>query len=182
MSVRQAANSYQVAMDDPLHPEDEPRLLEIVREKERVGDKGSIAEAKRRAQSVQIAGYKPGGHFDQAADKMTRGRDNLGLPVDKLSAGFGQIDQALKDSFLIPESPLNPSSELSLTLFPEKPLLTWSQLTEAQQQPYREQAEKELIALFGLSEWRSLGSRAHDRQVQSRAQSLYGAAQKATTP
>ena len=148
-------------------------LLEIVREKERTGDKGSIAEAKRRAQSAQMQKERPCGQNDQAADKMTRQRDNLALSVDKMTRPCGQNDQTLKESFLIPENPLNPSSE-SLTLFSEKTVCPWAQLTETEQQPYRERAEQELIALFGFAEWKNkLGATAKERQIASRAASLY---------
>ena len=141
-SVRRDANSYQVAMDDPVHPQDEARLQEVIREKARQMEKGAgdEEEAKARARQKQKPaggksdgqngksdGQKPSGQNDQTAPE---GVDNLALGVDNLAPGTpiltrpsGQNDQALKESFSVLQNPLDSYSDFSLALFSDEEVL-----------------------------------------------------------
>jgi len=193
-SVRRDANTYQVAMDDPVHPLDEPDLLAAVRAKEIRAEKGGAAESEQEAkESARRQGregrqsQKPPGHSDQAAVNplviLAPPLDNLASGTPVLTRPSGQNDQALKDSFLILKNPLNSSSEFSLSLFSgqdvlakPRPLETvrrWDDLTEAEQQQYFEQAGHELVALHVGS-----GITPKPKLIQVRARNLYNIAQK----
>jgi hypothetical protein len=199
-SVRRDANSYQVAMDDPVHPQDETRLQEVIREKARQMEKGAEDEedAKARAKQKQKLaggkgdGQKPCGQNDQAApggvDNLTRGRDNLAPGTPKLTRPSGQNDQTLRESFSVLQNPLESSPESSLTLFSEEeaplnppplkdlPLRAWPRwvdLPEAEQRPYLDRAQQELVAIHAGS-----GIAPKPRLIEMRAQNLYLAAQK----
>ncbi len=190
-SVRRDANSYQVAMDDPVHPQDEARLQEVIREKARQMEKGSDDEedAKARAKRKQKPeggkpeGQKPPGQNDQAAlrggDNLTRGRDNVAPGTPKLTRPSGQNDQALKESLSILQNPLDSSPEFSLALFsdqeasPPHPPQRWGDLAEADQQPYLDRARQELVAIHAGS-----GITPKPKLIEVRAQNLYLAAQK----
>ncbi len=180
-SVRRDANSYRVAMDDPVHPLDEARLQEVIREKARHMEKGAEAEedAKARAKRRQ----KPPGQNDQAdpggMDNLTRGIDNLAPGTPKLTRGSGQNDQALRESFSVLQNPLESSPEFSLTLFSEggepplKNLLfdawpRWEDLGEAERAPYLERAQAELAAIHAGS-----GVTPKPKLIEVRAQNLY---------
>ena len=129
-SLRKDAYTYQVAMDDPVHPLDEGRLTEIVREKARLAEKGeSEEEAKERArrrgtptgspsqrpsgQNDRTESQSPPGQNDHTApgvDNLTTSRDRMTTPRDKMTRGTGQNDQTLKESYSLLENPLNPSA------------------------------------------------------------------------
>ena len=67
-SVRRDSNSYQVAMDDPIHPDDDQHLVEIVRAKEAAREKGtSTEEAKARAGKKAATSQRPLGQIVPAA-------------------------------------------------------------------------------------------------------------------
>ena len=192
-SIRRDANSYQVAMDDPVHPLDEARLQEVIREKARQMEKGAEAEedAKARAKQKQ----KPPGQNDQAApkglDNLARGLDNLAPGTPKMTRGSGQNDQALRESFSVLQNPLESSPEFSLTLFSEEgeplrnpplkdsPLSTrlrWEELAEAECAPYLEQAQAELVAIHA-----GTGIAPKPKLIEVRAQNLFLAAWKRAT-
>jgi len=69
-SVRRDANTYQVAMDDPVHPLDEPDLMAAVRAKEMRAEKSTTAEseqeAKERARRQGREGRRPPGRWGGA--------------------------------------------------------------------------------------------------------------------
>ncbi len=196
-SVRRDANSYQVAMDDPVHPQDEARLQEVIREKARQMEKGAEAEedAKARAKQKQKPiggksdGQKPCGQNDQAAlggvDNLTRGRDNLAPGTPILTRPSGQNDQALRESFSVLQNPLDSSLEFLLTLFPDEEVPPfnnaslsiwprWEDLAEAKRASYLERARTELVAIHVGS-----GIAPKPKLIEVRAQNLYLAAQKA---
>ena len=141
---RWGPNTFQVAMDDPIHPDDEPELLAIVRRKAEEADKAPedpLARARRLAagsqkpaetpQKTAPSGGKPAlGQNDrtkaeappQRSDRLTERADNLTTEADKLADPPGQIDRTLKnpDSSL-PEQTLPDAAgaapEFSLSLF-----------------------------------------------------------------
>ena len=191
-SLRTDAYSYLVAMDDPVHPLDEERLQEAIREKIRRTEKGGNDEdAKARARQRQISGgqkagaQKPPGQFDHAEASRV---DNLSIPpgqivppLVKLSIPPGQIDHALIDSSDSLEFKKNPSSDFSLSLFedktkePEKTEPTaWADLTPEQQQPFRVQAKHELLP-YALQAGEKAWDRMGPRQEEVRARNLYEA-------
>jgi len=190
-SVRRDANSYQVAMDDPVHPQDEARLQEVIREKARQMEKGAEdeedakARAKQKPAARRAEDKKPPGHFDQAAaggmDNLTRGRDNLALGTPILTRPSGQNDHALKESFSVLQNPLDSSPEFSLTLFSDEEVppptpQRWEDMAEAEQRPYLDRAQQELVAIHAGS-----GIMPKPRLIEMRAQNLYLAAQKGAT-
>ena len=177
-SLRTDSYSYLVAMDDPVHPLDQERLQEAVREKVRRMEKGGgEGDAKDRARRRQGGGQKqvPPGQSDQAAPSRVV---NLSIPLGqsvpeaaKLSIPPGQIDQALKESSESSEFKENPSSDFSLSLFggedkPKPP--GWPELTEAQRAPWLDRARQELFAIHAGS-----GVTPKERLVESRARNLY---------
>lgn len=94
-------------MDDPLHPADEGRLIEIVARKVEEAEK-SAESPLERAKRLASSGRSTSGQIDrtlksagQGADKMTGGPDKLTAGADNLTGGSGQIDRTL-----IPDSSL----------------------------------------------------------------------------
>lgn len=78
-----------------------------------------------------------------------------------------------------PEMKIKENNGVSASLFQEtEAVQPWAHLTEAQQQPYRVRAEQQLVGLVGFAGWQSLRASGRDRQVNSRAETLYKAAQK----
>lgn len=156
---------YVVQMRDPIHPSDLAALQKEAehREKGRSRQSGGNGEPRSRqsggdARQSGIPSRQSGGDTRQVG-----GNYKVGITLDTLN------------------SPDTPAADgVSLALFQEQDLAhTWTQLTEAEQQPYRIQAEQELVALFGFAEWSKIGARAHDRQVCTRAETLYKATTKA---
>jgi len=80
-------NTYQVAMDDPIHPADEPELLEIVRRKAVDAEKvpeDPLARARRLATLGQ-SDRTQNDEGRQRSDNLTERRDNLTGGPDKLT-------------------------------------------------------------------------------------------------
>lgn len=170
--VWQEANQYQVAMDDPVHPDDWPKVAEYVakREENRPGQKGKTPE---RQNGISVE--EPVGHFDLPERQYVKNSRQSVTPN-------GQNGSPLKS--LYSESLRSPSFTpaahgVSLSLLQEQETVrAWAHLTKIEQQPYRAQAEQELIAIFGLGEWGKQRTTVRDRQVQGRAETLYKTAQK----
>ncbi len=155
---------YVVQMKDPVHPSDLAALQKEAehREKGRSRQSGGNGEPRSR---------QSGGDTRQSdASSRQSGGDTRQV------GGNYKVDITLNTL----ESHDTPAADgVSLTLFQEPEAVRgWAQLTEAEQQPYRIQAEQELTTLFGFAEWSKIGARAHDRQVCTRAETLYKAAVK----
>ena len=194
MSLRTDAYTYIVAMDDPVHPFDEDALQAAIREKARLREKGNDEEdAKTRARRKQgdADPQKPPRQNDQAAmgtpAKLSSPPGQNVLPPAKLSSPPGQNDQTLKESLESSEFNKNPSSDFSLSLFPEQetpnpspgePLsllaqakladTAWAELSEDARPPWLEQAERELVALHAGT---GITPKAH--LIVARAKNLY---------
>ena len=200
-SVRRDANMYQVAMDDPVHPLDEPALLAAVRAKEARAEKGgggeSEQEAKERARREGRQGHdgggqrspqKPPGQNDQATlgglVNLAPPLDNLALGPPKMTRGSGQNDQALSDSSSILLNPLNPlPKSLPPAVSEERKeraeritlAAAFAALAPAQQRVHLDRAEQELIALHA-----GMGITPKSKLIEQRALNLYAAALKET--
>ena len=182
-SLRTDAYSYLVAMDDPVHPLDQDLLQDVIREKVQRMEKGGgeeDAKARARQRQERTEKQKPPGQFDQAAQSRVV---NLTTPPGQFvhtPGQFvhtpGQIDQTLKDSLDSLEFKENPSSEFSLTLFPDKNVPEpewasvphWKLLSGTEQQPWLEQARRELVAIHTGS-----GITPKPKLVEVRAKNLY---------
>ncbi len=155
---------YVVQMKDPVHPSDLAALQKEAehREKGRSRQSGGNGEPRSR---------QSGGDTRQS-----------GIPSRQSGGDTRQVGGNYKVGITLNtlESHDTPAAdEVSLSLFQEQEAVRgWAQLTEAEQQPYRIQAEQELTTLFGFAEWSKIGARAHDRQVYTRAETLYKAAVK----
>ncbi len=178
-------NAYWVSMDDPIHPEDWSQVEEEIRlaleraEKQQTPQPESqVSQPRQQAPETQ-----------NASSVISPETQNAFLPPQSAAPETqNAVPRPQNASHLNPESdsflPLSTSPDAarpggSLSLFQEQEAVrTWSQLTEAEQQPYRIQAEQELTTLFGFAEWSKIGARAHDRQVCTRAETLYKAAVK----
>ncbi len=178
-------NAYWVSMDDPIHPEDwnlveeEVGLaLERAEKQQTPQPRPQVSQPRQQAPKTQNA--------SSARSPKTQ---NAVLPPQSAEPKTqNAVPRPQNASHLNPESdsflPLSTSPDAarpggSLSLFQEpETALAWSQLTEAEQQPYRLQAEQELIAMVGLAEWPKLRASGRDRQVSSRAETLYKAAIK----
>jgi len=180
-------NTYQVAMDDPIHPSDEPELLEIVRRKAVEAEKvpeDPLARARRLAALGQSDRTQNDGG-QQRSDNLTERRDNLTGGPDKLTAAPGQIDRTLKslDSSL-PEKTLPDAAiaapDLLASLFKDQepdrivPLpQRWEELAEPERRPYLDRARQELLAIHAGS-----GIAPKPKLIEVRAQNLYTVAKK----
>ena len=193
-SVRRDANMYQVAMDDPIHPLDEPDLLTAVRAKETRAEKGNAGESEQEAKERARRqgregrqGEKPPGQIDQAApggvDNLALPLDNLAIGTPKLTRGSGQNDQALTDSSSFLLNPLEFSSEFSPAAVPGKgdpDTAPWpfDLLDEAGRAPWLDRAEKELRENFGAAVWAKTKEKGRAAIRERRAVSLYLASRK----
>ncbi len=178
------ANIYRVMMDDPIHDEDLPRMNELLAEREKGASASKAQNAPQMPKSKQPLPSKAQNapkevqsapKNEQSESKQTHfapsAMQNAPTLID-YSAPLSHTSSPSEDA-------PGAHSEFSLALFQEQEAVrTWSQLTEAEQQPYRIQAEQELTTLFGFAEWSKIGARAHDRQVCTRAETLYKAAVK----
>ncbi len=179
------ANIYRVMMDDPIHEDDLPRMNELLTEREKSAAPPKAQSAPQMPKSKQpplskaqnapkIVQNAP--RNEQSESKQT----HSALPaVQNAPALRDYSEPPLATSSLSEDAPAA-HSDFSLALFQEpEAVRTWAQLTEDEQQPYRVQAEQELVAMVGLAEWPKLRASGRDRQVSSRAETLYKAAIKA---
>lgn len=180
-------NTYQVAMDDPIHPVDEPELLEIVRRKATEADKvpeDPLMRARRLATLGQPDRTQNDGGRQRSVNLSER-RDNLTGGPDKLTATPGQIDRTLKslDSSL-PEKTFPDAAtaapDFSASLFEDQepnrtdPLpQRWEDLAEPERRPYLDRARQELLAIHAGS-----GIAPKPKLIEVRAQNLYTVAKK----
>ncbi len=196
-SVRRDANMYQVAMDDPVHPLDEPALLAAVRDKEARAEKGAAGESEREAkdrarregreaQGQAGMNQKPPGQNDHTASE---GLVNLALPLDNLAPGTpkvtrpsGQIDQALTESFSFLLNPLESSSvflpaavsgEEGSKAEPDNAPWPFDLLDDAGRAPWLDRAEAELRQNFGADVWAKTKEKARASIRTRRAANLY---------
>ncbi len=155
---------YVVQMKDPIHPSDLAAIQKEAehREKGRSRQSGGNGEPRSRQSGGDTRQYDAPSRQSGGDTRQFGGNYKVGITLNTL------------------ESPNTPAADgVSHSLFQEQELArTWTQLTEAEQQPYRIQAEQELTTLFGFAEWSKIGARAHDRQVCTRAETLYKAAVK----
>lgn len=162
---------YRVKMDDPLTPADQARFEQM----SAGPDKQAAPTPIRQYDTSEVAPMMQNDIWALQTD----------APISQNDLPTRQNDTLLKENPTL--NTLNTSATpvapgVALTLFPEKTAPTLAQLTEAKQRPYQQQAEQELIALFGFKEWKTLGDRARERQIKSRAESIYNTVQKGTAP
>jgi len=185
-SVLEDAYSYRIAMDDPIHPSDEQRLLTLVRARAEALEKGVSTNTRQAAKERAKQSSTPG-QIDQAWSNSPGGLDKLTGGLVNLSRGVGQNDQALTESFCIPKNPLESSSEVLPSAVsreepkePEKeaPAAPWpfDLLPEAERSPWLDKAEAELREGFGAPLWAKTKERARAPLRERRAVSLYLAA------
>ena len=184
-SVLEDAYSYRIAMDDPIHPSDEQRLLTLVRARAEALEKGVSTNTRQAAKERAKQNSTPG-QIDQAWSNSPGGLDNLTNPLVNLSRGVGQIDQALIESFCIPKNPLESSSEVLPSAVsreePKEPdqdaASPWpfDLLDEAARAPWLDKAEKELKENFGAAVWAKTKEKGRAAIRERRAVSLYLAA------
>ncbi|MGI4791055.1 MAG: hypothetical protein ACRYFS_19690 [Janthinobacterium lividum] len=187
-------NIYRVKMDDPVHPDDLPRLQQLWESRQKGGkaknDSGGPAKppsqspANRKAQndpygsSNRKAQSEPNGNARRAHPDSKSNQDdsepNQSAPqLSQLDSKSVQNEPTLIDFSCFPENPLNSSSDVSegsLSLFQEerKGLLSWKALSEADQLPWRDQARRELVAIHAGS-----GITPKPMLVEVRAKNLY---------
>ncbi len=183
---RNGPKSFQVSMDDPVHPRDEEKLLEIVKRKAEEADKGSesaLERARRIAASNQPE--LTSGQNDRTqnlqADNLSQSPVNLSERCDKLTDTPGQIDRTLKspDSLLLKKTLKDASggSDFFASLFQEPEKTgppAWADLTPQQQEPFRAQARHELLP-YALEAGEKAWARMGPRQEEVRAKNLYEA-------
>jgi len=188
---------YVVQMKDPVHPSDLAALQKEAehREKGRSRQSGGNGEPRSRQsggngepRSRQSGGNGEPRSRQSGGNGEPRSRQSGGdtRQSDASSRQSGGDTRQVGGNYKVDitlntlESHDTPAADgVSLTLFQEPEAVRgWAQLTEAEQQPYRIQAEQELTMLFGFAEWSKIGARAHDRQVCTRAETLYKAAVK----
>ena len=192
-SVRRDANTYQVAMDDPVHPLDEPELLAAVQAKEARAEKGgageSEQEAKERARREGRVAQKPPGQNDHTASgglvNLALPRVNLALGTPKMTRPSGQNDQALTESSSILLNPLNPSSEFLPAAVPGRNARENTEahqdpqpwpfdlLPDAERSPWLDKAETELRQNSGADIWVKTKEKARASIRAQRAANLY---------
>ena len=123
-------SSYRVAMDDPLHPLDEPEMLELVRRKAEEADKtpaDPVARARRRAaeEAAERGQTSTCGQIDRTSESDPERAVNLSATSGQFVHTSGQIDRTLTRAS---ENPKNhylrllkiSSSGESLSLFEER--------------------------------------------------------------
>ncbi|MBV9852089.1 MAG: hypothetical protein JO250_20685 [Armatimonadetes bacterium] len=191
--VRRDSNSYRIAMDDPVHEEDWPRVAAYVREAEARAEKGAgqpggedaVTAAKRRAKQVAPAAVRPEreaelapGQIDpalaqsEAGVKLTRRRPPMGV---NLTPASGQIDPTESGGYS-EENPneltLNVGKPNLFTPFEEPPNETGStgpgQSASRKPRPRNLKAEvldRQAAAL--AAELHDLGSERRHRQLLS---------------
>lgn len=195
-------NIYRVKMDDPVHPDDLPRLQQLWESRQKGGKaktsdgvatgRASQPLASRKAQNEPYgdrrrkAQNEPNGKARRAHSDSIKSQDESESMQDE--SKLSQVDSkpvqnepTLIDYSSLPKTPLNSSSdiaEFSLSLFSEPEqtppsVPAWANLSETQQQPWRDQAERELVVLHAGS-----GITPKPKLIQVRAQNLYGTAQK----
>lgn len=192
-------NIYRVKMDDPVHLDDMPRLQKLweSRQKGGLGEGGSDeatkkpsqTPARRKAQNdpygenARTAQNEPNGktrkaHLDsKSSQDESKAKQDESKP-SQLDSGSVQDEPTLIDYSSLPKTLLNSSSdasEFSLSLFPEPEqtvLLapSWADLSETQQQPWRDQAQRELIAIHV-----GTGITPKPMLIEMRARNIYGA-------
>jgi len=191
-------NIYRVKMDDPVHPDDLPRLQQLWESRQKGGRengndeatrKPSQTPARRKAQNelnggnARTAQNEPNGktrkaHLDsKSSQDESKPKQNESKP-SQLDSDPVQDEPTLIDYSSLPKTLLNSSSdapEFSLSLFPEPeqtvPLApAWADLSETQQQPWRDQAQRELIAIHV-----GTGITPKPMLIEMRARNIYGA-------
>lgn len=201
-------NIYRVKMDDPIHPDDLPRLQELWEKRQKGGadkkggKKGENEATKktfrppvnRKAQNELYGGdarkaqNEPNGgtrkaHPDSKTSQDESKRSQDESKPSQFDSFWSQDEPTLTDYSSSPETPLNSSPdapEFLLSLFPDQELSdpeqrashmpVWAALSETQQQPWRDQAQRELVAIHVGS-----GITPKPMLIEMRARNLYGA-------
>ena len=168
--LRQQENAYWVAMDDPVHPDDWPLVVQAVKGAEERTQKQPGSPDTHFAYPVE----EPDTHF--AVTKPQSAGNQPHFAVTKPQSAYHL--KSLDSSLLQMTSPDTPGGvpEFSLTLFPDKnvpePEWTtvphWKLLPETEQQPWLEQARRELVAIHTGS-----GITPKPKLVEVRAKNLY---------
>ena len=190
-------NIYRVKMDDPVHPDDLPRLQELWEGRQKGSDSGGkkgegskqppLTPAGRKAQNelngseTRKAQNEPNGENRKAHSdsKWSQGESKVSQDESKPShvdSDSVQNEPTLIDYSSLPETPLDSSSDISdfsLSLFSEPDKMpasvpVWTALSEAQQFPWRDQAQRELVAIHTGS-----GIAPRPMLIEIRAQNLY---------
>ena len=185
---RFGANSFQVAMDDPLHPADEATLIEIVSRRAEEAEKAGetpLDRARRRSQSEARSGATTSGQSDRTQParpvNLTGRADNLTGGVDRLTGPAGQIDRTLNPDSSLPKftSPdaAAAAPDFSLSLFeeksPEPAPPDWAVLSEGDRAPWLDRARREIAAASGRE-----AALVNPGLVETRARNLYWLAHK----
>ena len=198
-------NIYRVKMDDPVHPDDLPRLQQLWESRQKGGreEKGSDKATKRPSlppvvRKAQNEPYGKGGHTAQNEPNGRTRKAHLDSnssqdesKVEQNESNRSQLDSksvqdepTLIDYSSLPETLLASSSDgpdFSLSLFPEPEQIaslasTWADLSETQQQPWRDEARQELVAIHT-----GTGITPRPMLIEMRARNIYGASLKRET-
>ena len=189
------ANIYRVLMDDPLHPDDLPRLQEVLdaREKNAPPSKAHIEPKPPKNRMPSKA------HFHSKDDESESKKTHIESKNDESESQVDESEPALKDDSsglqLLLGTSLTPAAapEFSHSLFGEKieeperieepkpTRLDWEVLTPEQQQPCRDQAKRELLP-YALQAGEKAWARMGPRQEEVRARNIYEASLKADLP
>jgi hypothetical protein len=189
-------NIYRVKMDDPVHPDDLPRLQELWEDRQKGGKEekreggskqpprspaGRKAQNELNGPSDRKAQNEPNGKARTAHSESKPNQDESKARQDEskpsqLDSDSVQNEPTLIDYSSLPKTPLNSSSDasdFSLTLFSEPDKIptsvpVWAALSEAQQFPWRDQAQRELVAIHVGS-----GITPKPMLIEIRAKNLY---------
>jgi len=195
-------NIYRVKMDDPVHPDDMPRLQQLWESRQKGGGGGKRNDETtkkalqppfdRKAQTdpyginARTAQNEPNGETRKAhpasesSQDESKGKQNESKP-SQVDSEPVQNEPTLTDYSSLPKTLLNSSSDapdFSLSLFPEpEPTAAlvpdWTALSEPQQQPWRDQAQQELVAIHA-----GTGITPKPMLIEVRARNIYSASLK----
>ena len=193
-------NIYRVMMDDPIHPDDLPRLQEILEQRQKGASpsgSGSNREAKpRKAQSELYGSPSPVPRRAQNEPPIAQnelGAAQIELPMAQSDSKPNQNELTLSPtlSFLeelispVPTAPLLPVTGQEAEVQKIEPLERqsksdarrgWLDLTEAERQSWLRQAVSEL-AKYAQEAGADVWARIGPRQEEVRARHLYEATQ-----
>ena len=190
-------NIYRVKMDDPVHPDDLLRLQELWESRQKGGKKeekkGDGSKQLPRLPATRKAQNDPYGSRTRKAQNEPNGKARIAHSDSKLSqdeskasqdeSNWSQLDSesvqdepTLVNYSSLPKTLLSSSSDasdFSLSLFSEPDEMipsvpVWAALSEVQQFPWRDQAQRELVAIHVGS-----GITPKPMLIEIRAKNLY---------
>lgn len=198
------ANIYRVMMDDPLHEDDLPRLREILEAREKGGTVPPASKAQSEPKPPRKRGPQPASkaQSESPSDESDSKKTHFHQAASQSESLPNESEPTLTDDSSVPQFPLEifrdsaaAAPDFSASLFAGEeqenpaetkpvrgvpPLLSsvprWKELTEADQRPYLDRAQQELVAIHAGS-----GITPKPKLIEVRAQNLYLTAQKGTT-